>query len=171
MVQESNQFTPTLSTSIVLRYGLAKLSQHHPQGQLLSQSFDIQSPWILLHQVIRNILLDYVEDYVIGHVWSEGLLKARFREDYTQIITHRNQLVERINSYNIVSRSQFQRAHVEPHLVEMGIQICSTCFITKEVSSRKEQFNVESQRCPSIKNKLESIPHPISSTKQKTEQR
>ena len=110
--------------AFVLRYGLAKLSQHHPQGQLLSQSFDIQSPWILLHQVIRNILLDYVEDYVIGHVWSEGLLKARFREDYTQIIAHRNQLVEQINSYNIVSRSQFQRAHAEPHLIEMGIQIC-----------------------------------------------
>ena len=110
--------------AFVLRYGLAKLSQHHPQGQLLSQSFDIQSPWILLHQIIRNILLDYAEDYVIGHVWAEGLLKARFREDFTQIIAQRNQLVERINSYNIVSRSQFQRAHAEPHLIEMGIQIC-----------------------------------------------
>ena len=110
--------------AFVLRYGLAKLSQHHPQGQLLSQSFEIQSPWILLHQTIRNILLDYTEDYVIGNAWSEGLLKLKFRENFGRSIAQRNNVVERINSSSIVSKSQFQRAYVEPHLVEMGILIC-----------------------------------------------
>ena len=110
--------------AFVLRYGLAKLSQHHPQGQLLSQSFDVQSPWILLHQTIRGILLDYAEDYVIGNVWSEGLLKVRFQADFSRAIAQRNQSIERIYSFDIVSKSQFQRADTEPHLIEMGIQIC-----------------------------------------------
>jgi hypothetical protein len=103
-------------------------------------------------------VLDYVEDYVIGNVWSEGLLKARFREDFTQIITHRNQLVERINSYNIVSRAQFQRAHAEAHLVEMGIQICLSMLHNQTFRSFLEEGTIQRREpTASIKNEQTRI--------------
>jgi len=129
--------------AFVLRYGLAKLSQHHPQGQLLSQSFEIQSPWILLHQAIRGIILDYAEDYVIGNVWSEGLLKARFQADFSQMITNRNNSVERINSFDIISKSQFQSVHIEPHLLEMGIQICLNMIRHQTFRSLLEEGTIQ----------------------------
>ena len=65
---------PTWSTSrsnllqrcpraFVLRYGLAQLSRHHERGRILSIAFQIQTPWILMHQTIREVFLDYLEDY------------------------------------------------------------------------------------------------------------
>ena len=98
--QDMYPFQPTWSTTrinllqrcpraFVLRYGLAKLSKNHPQGKFLSEVFQIQTPWILMHQTIRTVLLDYVEDHQIGTVWSRELLSIRFRRDYFKAIAER----------------------------------------------------------------------------------
>ena len=49
--------------AFVLRYGLAQVSRHHERGEILSIAFQIQTPWILLHQTVREVVLDYVEDH------------------------------------------------------------------------------------------------------------
>ena len=109
--------------AFVLRYGLAKLSKNHPQGQLLSEVFQIQTPWILMHQTIRTVLLDYVEDHQIGTVWSHELLTIRFRRDYFKAIADRNQRVKRLQKYGLAA-SFFHTIQPEEHLIKMGIESC-----------------------------------------------
>ena len=109
--------------AFVLRYGLAKLSKNHPQGQLLSEVFQIQTPWILMHQTIRTVLLDYVEDHQIGTVWSHELLTIRFRRDYFKAIADRNQRVKRLQKYGLTA-SFFHSIQPEEHLIKMGIESC-----------------------------------------------
>lgn len=109
--------------AFVLRYGLAKLSKNHPQGQLLSEVFQIQTPWILMHQTIRTVLLDYVEDHQIGTVWSHELLTIRFRRDYLKAIADRNQRVKRLQKYGLAP-SFFHTIQPEEHLIKMGIESC-----------------------------------------------
>lgn len=109
--------------AFVLRYGLAKLSKNHPQGQLLSEVFQIQTPWILMHQTIRTVLLDYVEDHQIGTVWSHELLTIRFRRDYLKAIADRNQRVKRLQKYGLAA-SFFHTIQPEEHLIKMGIESC-----------------------------------------------
>ena len=127
-------FQPTWSTTRInllqrcprafaLRYGLARLSRNHPQGQLLSEVFQIQTPWILMHQTIRTVLLDYVEDHQIGTVWSHELLSIRFRRDYFKAIAERNQRVERLQKYGLAA-SFFHTIQPEEHLIKMGIESC-----------------------------------------------
>ncbi|HII31774.1 MAG TPA: hypothetical protein HA358_00520 [Candidatus Poseidoniaceae archaeon] len=102
---------------------MAKLSKNHPQGQLLSEVFQIQTPWILMHQTIRTVLLDYVEDHQIGTVWSHELLSIRFRRDYFKAIAERNQRVERLQKYGLTA-SFFHTIQPEEHLIKMGIESC-----------------------------------------------
>ena len=109
--------------AFVLRYGLAKLSKNHPQGQLLSEVFQIQTPWILMHQTIRTVLLDYVEDHQIGTVWSHELLTIRFRRYYYKAIADRNQRVKRLQKYGLTA-SFFHSIQPEEHLIKMGIESC-----------------------------------------------
>lgn len=108
--------------AFVLRYGLATISKNHPLGQNISRAFEIQTPWVLLHQTIRFTVLDYVEDYVNGTVWSKGLLKVRFCNDFVKAIEGRNRIIEELNSAGIVSISNVQPNQSEHHLVEMGVQ-------------------------------------------------
>ena len=49
-----------------------------------------------MHQTIRTVLLDYVEDHQIGTVWSHELLSVRFRRDYLKAIADRNHRVIRM---------------------------------------------------------------------------
>ena len=132
--QDMYPFQPTWSTTrvnllqrcpraFVLRYGLAKLSKNHPQGKFLSEVFQIQTPWIMMHQTIRTVLLDYVEDHQIGTVWSRELLSIRFRRDYVKAIAERNQRVERLQKYGLPA-SYFPTIQPEEHLIKMGIESC-----------------------------------------------
>ena len=52
--------------AFVLRYGIAACATGHPTGQLLKDSFAIQTPWILMQMSIRETIRDYVEDYQLG---------------------------------------------------------------------------------------------------------
>ena len=108
--------------AFVLRYGLAQLSKHHAQGQMLSVAFQIQTPWVLLHQTIREVLLDYIEDYGIGNQWSKGLLRARVKADYTKAIQRRNQRIRTIQSQQMAQ--SFTVVEPEIHLIEMGVDAC-----------------------------------------------
>ena len=108
--------------AFVLRYGLAQLSKHHAQGQMLSVAFQIQTPWVLLHQTIREVLLDYIEDYGIGNQWSKGLLRARVKSDYTKAIQRRNQRIRTIQSQQMAQ--SFTVVEPEVHLIEMGVDAC-----------------------------------------------
>ena len=108
--------------AFVLRYGLAQLSKHHAQGQMLSVAFQIQTPWVLLHQTIREVLLDYIEDYGIGNQWSKGLLRARVKADYTKAIQRRNQRIRTIQSQQMAQ--SFTVVEPEVHLIEMGVDAC-----------------------------------------------
>jgi len=112
------------SRAFVLRYGVAQLSQNHPKGQALSEIFQIQTPWILLHQTIRETVLEYVEDYANGTIWSTGLLSAKFKHGFTQLIRKRNQLIKGIMETGLISQPGFQCTQVEAHLVEMGTKLC-----------------------------------------------
>ena len=98
MVKLTNQFAATLPRAFVLRYGLAQVSRHHERGEILSIAFQIQTPWILLHQTVREVVLDYVEDYVNGTVWSNGLIRSRFKMDFEKAMHMRNRIIERIQS-------------------------------------------------------------------------
>ena len=111
------------SRAFVLRYGLAQISRNHPQGQLLSEAFRIQTPWILMHQTIRDVVLDYVEDYTNGTVWSQGLIRVRFKKDYTRAILGRNKIIESLQNYEFDS-TFFQITYPEDHLIKMGVEIC-----------------------------------------------
>ena len=124
---------PTWSTSrsnllqrcpraFVLRYGLAQLSRHHERGRILSISFQIQTPWILMHQTIREVFLDYLEDHGNGTVWSNGLIRSRFKLDYQKAIRNRNRLIEGLQAHN--HHTSFQQKQPEQHLIEMGIDAC-----------------------------------------------
>ena len=108
--------------AFVLRYGLAQLSKHHAQGQMLSVAFQIQTPWVLLHQTIREVLLDYIEDHGIGNQWSKGLLRARVKADYTKAIQRRNQRIRTIQSQQMAQ--SFTVVEPEIHLIEMGVDAC-----------------------------------------------
>ncbi len=109
--------------AFVLRYGLAKLTAHHPQGKMLGQAFAIQSPWIIMHQVVRHLVLDYIEDYVNGTIWSPDLIRIRFKQDYRKAIQARNQQIEQFQQ-NDVDQAIFQPAQPEHHLIEMGVNSC-----------------------------------------------
>lgn len=108
--------------AFVMRYGLGAISQHHPIGQDLLHAFEIQTPWILLHQTIRIVVLDYVEDYTNGTIWSIGLLRARFVNDFTQLLEKRNQIIERIQTKGRINISNVQTLRSENHLIEMGVK-------------------------------------------------
>ena len=114
--------------AFILRYGMAKLSKNHPKGQFLSEVFQIQTPWVLMHQTIRTILLDYIEDHQIGTVWSHELLSIRFRRDYSKEIADRNQRVERLQRYGLAD-SFFHKTQPEEHLIKMGIESCISIFL------------------------------------------
>jgi len=108
--------------AFVLRYGLAQLSKHHAQGKLLTLAFQIQTPWVLMHQTIRQVVLDFVEDYVNGTIWTKGLLYSRFKSDYGEAIKKRNHLVRRLQSYDVPTT--FLSAEPEHHLIDMGVEAC-----------------------------------------------
>ena len=108
--------------AFVLRYGLAQLSKHHERGQILSIAFQIQTPWILLHQTIREVILDYLEDYMNGTVWSNGLIRSRFKMDYEKAMRNRNELIDRIHAHNHLA--SFQKKQPERHLIDMGVDAC-----------------------------------------------
>ena len=108
--------------AFVLRYGLAQVSRHHERGEILSIAFQIQTPWILLHQTIREVVLDYVEDHVNGTVWSNGLIRSRFKMDFEKAMRMRNRLIERIQSHN--HHTSFQEKRPEQHLIDMGVETC-----------------------------------------------
>ena len=110
--------------AFVLRYGLAQVSRHHERGEILSIAFQIQTPWILLHQTIREVVLDYVEDHVNGTVWSNGLIRLRFKMDYEKAMRMRNRLVERIQAHD--HNTSFQKKQPENHLIDMGVETCIT---------------------------------------------
>ena len=108
--------------AFVLRYGLAQISRHHERGEVLSIAFQIQTPWILLHQTIREVVLDYIEDHVNGTMWSNGLIRSRFKMDYEKAMHMRNRLIKRIQAHN--HHTSFQEKRPEQHLIEMGVEIC-----------------------------------------------
>ena len=108
--------------AFVLRYALAQVSRHHERGEILSLAFQIQTPWILLHQTIREVVHDYVEDHVNGTVWSNGLMGSRFKMDYEKAMQMRNRLIERIQAHN--HHTSFQERQPEQHLIDMGIKTC-----------------------------------------------
>ena len=76
-----------------------------------------------MHQTIRTVLLDYVEDHQIGTVWSHELLTIRFRRDYFKAIADRNQRVKRLQKYGLTA-SFFHTIQPEEHLIKMGIESC-----------------------------------------------
>ena len=86
---------------------------------MLSVAFQIQTPWVLLHQTIREVLLDYIEDHGIGNQWSKGLLRARVKADYTKAIQRRNQRIRTIQSQQMAQ--SFTVVEPEVHLIEMGV--------------------------------------------------
>ena len=108
--------------AFVLRYGLAQLSRHHERGQMLTIAFQIQTPWILLHQTIREVVLDYLEDHANGTEWSNGLIGSRFKMDYQKAMQNRNRLIERLQEHN--HHTLFQQKQPEQHLIEMGVDAC-----------------------------------------------
>ena len=110
--------------AFVLRYGLAHVSKHHERGEILSIAFQIQTPWIVLHQTIREVVHDYVEDHVNGTVWSNDLIRLRFKMDYEKAMQMRNRLIERIQAHN--HHTSFQERQPEKHLIDMGIETCIT---------------------------------------------
>ena len=119
--------------AFVLRYGLAHVSRHHERGEILSIAFQIQTPWILLHQTVREVVLDYVEDPVNGTVWSNGLIRSRFKMDYEKAMHMRNRLIKRIQAHN--QHASFQEKRPEQHLIEMGIEICITLIQHPELQN------------------------------------
>ena len=110
--------------AFVLRYGLAQVSRHHERGEILFIAFQIQTPWILLHQTVREVVLDYVEDHVNGTMWSNGLIRSRFKMDFEKAMRMRNRLIERIQSHN--HHTSLQKKQPEQHLIEMGMKTCIT---------------------------------------------
>jgi len=145
---------PTWSTSrsnllqrcpraFVLRYGLGEISQHHPSGQDLLHAFEIQTPWILLHQTIRLIVLDYVEDYANGTIWSVGLLRAKFDNDFTQLLNKRNATLKRIQEKGRINISNVQRSHAETHLIEMGVEASINIIQHPEFVSLLKQGSIK----------------------------
>lgn len=108
--------------AFVLRYGLAKLSKHHRQGKLLTIAFQIQTPWVLMHQTIRQVVLDFAEDYTNGTIWTKGLLRARFKSDYDKAMKKRSHLIRRLQSYDV--QSSFHCSEPEHHLIDMGVEAC-----------------------------------------------
>lgn len=119
--------------AFVLRYGLAHVSRHHERGEILSIAFQIQTPWILLHQTVREVVLDYVEDHVNGTVWSNGLIRSRFKMDYEKAMHIRNRLIKRIQAHN--HHTSFQTKQPEQHLIEMGIETCITLIQHPELQN------------------------------------
>lgn len=109
--------------AFVLRYGLATISRNHPQGQLLSEVFSIQTPWILMHQTVRETVLDFIEDSINGTTWSDELIQIRFKMDFNRAILKRNQIVNRLQQFEIES-THFQVAQAEDHLIAMGTDMC-----------------------------------------------
>jgi len=67
---------------------------------MLTIAFQIQTPWILLHQTIREVVLDYFEDHANGTKWSNGLIGSRFKMDYQKAMQNRNRLIERLQEHN-----------------------------------------------------------------------
>tara|TARA_B100001758_G_scaffold145819_1_gene125633 strand:- start:3126 stop:3401 length:276 start_codon:yes stop_codon:yes gene_type:complete len=47
--------------AFVLRYGIAAYAADHPTGQMLKDSFEIQTPWILMQMSIRETIRDNLE--------------------------------------------------------------------------------------------------------------
>ena len=119
--------------AFVLRYGLAQVSRHHERGEILSIAFQIQTPWILLHQTIREVVLDYVEDHVNGVVWSNGLIRSRFKMDYEKAMRIRNRLIERVQSHN--HNTSFQKKQPDQHLIDMGTEACITFIQQPELKN------------------------------------
>lgn len=109
--------------AFVLRYGIAAYATEHPTGQLLKDSFEIQTPWILMQMSIRETIRDYVEDYQIGMKWSRNLIRLKFSQLFRYKIQDRNSLITQLPNWKEPG-SIFRTVKPEKHLEQIGAKRC-----------------------------------------------
>jgi hypothetical protein len=109
--------------AFVLRYGIAAYATSHPTGQLLKDSFLIQSPWILMQMSIRETIRDYVEDYQIGMKWSTDMIQLKFNQVFRYRIEDRNSIIAKHPEWK-EQKSLFHRVKPEKHLEKIGAERC-----------------------------------------------
>lgn len=109
--------------AFVLRYGIAAYATNHPTGQLLTNSFAIQTPWILMQMSIRETIRDYVEDYQMGMKWSMNLVRLKFNQVFQFRIGDRNSIITQLKEWK-EQDSVFRRVKPEKHLEEIGAERC-----------------------------------------------
>ena len=109
--------------AFVLRYGIAAYATSHPTGQLLKDSFAIQTPWILMQMSIRETIRDYVEDYQLGMKWSTNLIQLKFNQIFRYRIEDRNSIIAQLKEWK-EPESMFRRVKPEKHLEEIGAERC-----------------------------------------------
>ena len=109
--------------AFVLRYGIAAYATKHPTGQILSDFFKIQTPWVLMQMGIRETIRDYVEDYQIGMKWSKGLIQLKFSQVFRHLIRDRNSRISNINEWK-EQESIFHKVKPEKHLEDIGAIRC-----------------------------------------------
>lgn len=109
--------------AFVLRYGIAAYATNHPTGQLLTNSFAIQTPWILMQMSIRETIRDYVEDYQMGMKWSMNLVRLKFNQVFQYRIGDRNSIITQLKEWK-EQDSVFRRVKPEKHLEEIGAERC-----------------------------------------------
>ena len=126
--------------AFVLRYGIAVYAGIHPTGQMLRDSFAIQTPWILMQMSIRETIRDYVEDYQLGMKWSRKLIQLKFSQLFRYKIEHRNSIIADHPEWK-EPESMFQRVRPEKHLEEIGGKRCAK-LIQNESFSRLLQTKV-----------------------------
>jgi hypothetical protein len=110
--------------AFVLRYGIAAYAASHPTGQLLKDSFAIQTPWILMQMSIRDTIRDYVEDYQMGMEWSRNLVQLKFNQAFRYRIEDRNSIIVQLKEWKEPD-SIFRRVKPEKHLEEIGAERCA----------------------------------------------
>ncbi len=87
-------------------------------------------------------MLDYVEDYTNGTVWSQGLIRVRFKKDYTRAIMDRNRRIENLQNYEVDS-SSFQITYPENHLINMGVETCINILQEKSMLELLNDGSIE----------------------------
>ena len=109
--------------AFVLRYGIAAYATNHPTGQMLKNSFQIQTPWILMQMSIRETIRDYVEDYQLGMKWSKNLIRLKFSQLFRYKIQDRNAIIKKLPKWKEPG-SMFRTIKPEKHLEQIGSKRC-----------------------------------------------
>ena len=109
--------------AFVLRYGIAACATGHPTGQLLKDSFAIQTPWILMQMSIRETIRDYVEDYQMGLKWSNKLVRIKFNQAFQYRIKDRNSIIAQLQEWE-EPELVFRKVKPEKHLEKIGVERC-----------------------------------------------